>query len=337
MSRIQRIHLGVSWERYQHVWGEKILKQYVLLPSFNEREVSKQFIPHFSNICVFHKSYLHVFYGKIAPLTASVIKVFTNLLPDKLKVAGHIFLESHKGELSAHLLLTFDDAWENLPEDFSQMPPKLVVEREYFDFRSKKFAVTRCFLSQRGSLLGDVPMPDPVVFFHAGIQILQVLSCFWGWVCPWRWLQRAVTFCLSGHRLCAFEEISISPKLVIWFPLTVNVLVSDMCIIAYWCVFTFSCIFHGWPLLPEWDGEISLGKREEKVWAGLEMLGRVSCKPRISFLNWFVVEPASVIKKRGGTVLGRSRAEGGTLVPPRCLKLERPSQLEMYRGVICLL
>lgn len=89
---------------------EKILKQDVLLPSFNESEVLKQFIPHFSNIGVFHKSYLHVFYGKIAPLTASVIKVFTNLLPDKLKVAGHIFLESHKGELSAHLLLTFDDA-----------------------------------------------------------------------------------------------------------------------------------------------------------------------------------------------------------------------------------
>lgn len=41
---------------------------------FYEHEVWKQFIPHFSNICVFHKSYLHIFYGKIAPLTASVIK-----------------------------------------------------------------------------------------------------------------------------------------------------------------------------------------------------------------------------------------------------------------------
>lgn len=92
----------------------------MLLPSFYEHEVLKQFIPHFSNICVFHKSYLHIFYGKIAPLTASVIKVFTNLLPNKLKVTGHIFFESHKGELSAQLLLTFDDAWESLPEDFSQ-------------------------------------------------------------------------------------------------------------------------------------------------------------------------------------------------------------------------
>lgn len=53
---------------------EKILKQYVLLPSFDEHKVLKQFIPYFSNICVFHKSYLHIFYGKIAPLTASVIK-----------------------------------------------------------------------------------------------------------------------------------------------------------------------------------------------------------------------------------------------------------------------
>lgn len=37
----------------------------------------------------------------------------------------------------------------------------------------------------------------------------------------------------------------------------------------------------GCPLLLESDGEISLGEREEKVWA-MEMLGSVSCMPWIS-------------------------------------------------------
>lgn len=55
------------------------------------------------------------------------------------------------------------------------------------------------------------------------------------------------------------------------------------------------------------------------------------------FLTWFVVEAGSVIKKRGEAVLDKSVVEGGTLVSPRCLKQERPSQLEMFRGVICLL
>lgn len=54
------------------------------------------------------------------------------------------------------------------------------------------------------------------------------------------------------------------------------------------------------------------------------------------FLTWLLVKPGSVIKKRGGTVLAKSIVEGGTLVSPRFLKLERPSQLQMFRAVICL-
>lgn len=90
---------------------EKILKQYVLLPSFHEHKVLKQFIPHFSNICVFHKSYLHIFLWKnSSPYCLCNKRVFANLLPNKLKVAGRIFFEIRKGELSAHLPLTFADA-----------------------------------------------------------------------------------------------------------------------------------------------------------------------------------------------------------------------------------
>lgn len=68
---------------------------------------------------------------------------------------------------------------------------------------------------------------------------------------------------------CAFEEISNTPKLVILFALTVNMLVSDhkTAIIAYQCVFTFSYTFHG-PASPTRGGEISLGKRKGKVWVG---------------------------------------------------------------------
>lgn len=41
-------------------------------------------------------------------------------------------------------------------------------------------------------------------------------------------------------------------------------------------------------------------------------------------------------KRKGGAVSDKSIVEGGTLFSPRYLKLERPSQLEMFSRVICL-